>query len=107
MNQNPSTYATIAEQYAASRAGADAVQTVTPSRNAPRIWVTKETLKAAGPEPKYRIERLRGKITKQYEFVKTTCNYCGKKIYKTRHQFVTQRNHYCNLRCLGRKNRNV
>ena len=45
MKPNPSTYATIAEQYAASRAGADADQTVTPSRNTPRIWVTKETLR--------------------------------------------------------------
>ena len=45
MKQNPSIYATIAEQYAASRAGADADQTVTPSLNSPRIWVTKETLR--------------------------------------------------------------
>ena len=46
MKPNPSTFATIAAQYAASRAGADAVQTVTPSQNTPRIWVTKETLRS-------------------------------------------------------------
>ena len=45
MKPNPSIYATIVAQYAASRAGADADQTVTPSLNSPRIWVTKETLK--------------------------------------------------------------
>ena len=45
MKQNPSIYATIVAEYAASRAGADADQTVTPSPNTPRIWVTKETLR--------------------------------------------------------------
>ena len=46
MKPNPSTYATIVAEYAASRAGADADQSITPSRNTPRIWVTSETLRS-------------------------------------------------------------
>ena len=52
MKQNPSIYATVVAQYAAIRAGADADQTVTPSRNTPRIWVTKETLRCRNFKPR-------------------------------------------------------
>ena len=73
MKPNPSTFATIAEQYAASRAGADADQTVTPSPNRPRIWVTSETLRSQIATPRrltYREIKRLNNIQKLMENVK-------------------------------------
>ena len=73
MKPNPSTYATIVAEYAASRAGADADQSITPSRNTPRIWVTKETLQSQIATPRrltYREIKRLNNIQKLMENVK-------------------------------------
>ena len=73
MKPNPSTFATIAAQYAASRAGADADQSITPSQNTPRIWVTSETLQSQIATPRrltYREIKRLNNIQKLMENVK-------------------------------------